>query len=191
MHFSTLVVFCVTMLVGHSLAAPVPAEWNDELVVRNPPSRVFAHAAQAAMLSAQIKKKVNPRPNAAIYWSGSRPGPHGKLVTVEADARRIAKMHGKETLEDHLENKKIHIPLQAQNPHSKKLWAIASNAFAQRTKGETHAYLGPVMRPQSVYVNHEKPTLMANPHVSKITEHHLPHGGSTVVKGHGSSHGRN
>lgn len=70
-------------------------------------------------------------------------------------------------------------PLQA---HSKKLWAVASNVFAERTKGETHAYLGPVMRSQCVYTSHEKPTLMAKPHVSKITEHQLPHGRNTVVK---------
>jgi len=187
MHISGPFVFCITMLIGSSLAAPVLTEWNDELVARIPPAR-FAHAAQAAMLSAQIKKKVNPRPNGSVFWSGSRPDHHGNMVPVLNDARKIAKQHGKETLEDHMDRHKIHIPDRSQNPHSKKLWGIASNTFAQRTKGDTHAYLGPVMRKESVYVNHEKPTLMNNAHVTRLTEHQLPHGGSAVVKGY-SSHG--
>ncbi|KAF9474367.1 hypothetical protein BDN70DRAFT_320592 [Pholiota conissans] len=183
MYISGIILFYITLLVSNTIAAPILTEWNDELVARHP-TKTFAHAAQAARLASQINKKVQPRPNGSVFWSGSRPDHNGKMVTVLNDARKIAKMHGKETLEDHMDRKKIHIPLKSQNPHSKKLWGIASNAFAQRTKGETHAYLGPVQRHESVYKNHEKPTLMNSHHVTKLTEHHLPHGGSHVVKGH-------
>ncbi|KAF9472038.1 hypothetical protein BDN70DRAFT_509820 [Pholiota conissans] len=179
--------FVAFVLFETSLAAPIAPEWNNELVARAPSHiylKTFAHAAQAPTLAKKIKTQVNPRPNGAVYWAGRRPDGHGGLVTVEHDARKIAKLQGKETLEDHLERHKINIPLQAQNPHSKKIWGISSGAFSERTKGEAHAYLGPVQRPQSIYQNQEKPNMMKNPHVTKLTEHDVHHITSKVVKGH-------
>ncbi|KAF8182582.1 hypothetical protein BJ912DRAFT_978294 [Pholiota molesta] len=176
MRLSAPFIVCITLLIGNSLAAPVFIESSDELVAR------MTHAEEAAAVHAQIHRDVNPKKDTSVFWSGNYPDANGKMVSVGAHARQQAKASGRETLEDHLHSKGIHIP--DRNPETRNLWLTASTVYAERSKGEVHTYLGSAVSPKSVYNTLEKPALMNNPHVKKVTEHQMPHGAQTVVKGH-------
>ncbi|KAF8196417.1 hypothetical protein BJ912DRAFT_955076 [Pholiota molesta] len=176
MRISAPFIVCITLLIGNSLAAPIFIESSDELVAR------ITHAEEAAAVHAQIHQHVNPKKNTSVFWSGEYRDANGKMVSAGDHARQQEKASGRETLEDHLHSKGIHIP--DRNPESRKLWLTASTVYAERSKGEVHTYLGTHQSPHSVYNTLEKPALMNNPHVKKVTEHQLPHGAKTIVKGH-------
>ncbi|KAJ3513422.1 hypothetical protein NLJ89_g2959 [Agrocybe chaxingu] len=164
-------------------AAPI-AEYFDEgeLAAREPlPS--LKHLAQAVGVARKLRTAIKPKPNGAVFWSGTKTTKKGKEVSVKADATKFAKKHGKETLNMALKKHGVKIPTEKQNPHSPRLWNIASKLMAQRAKGETHAVLGSKVRPGSVWKKIEKPTLMKNKKVTKVTEHNAATKKKTVTKG--------
>ncbi|KAJ3513421.1 hypothetical protein NLJ89_g2958 [Agrocybe chaxingu] len=163
-----------------SLISAAPIEYSSEgyLAVREP--KPIKNLFKAVGIAHKINKAVKPKPNGAVFWSGTKADKNGKQTSVRADAEKFAKKHGKETLNMQLNKHGVNIP--DKNPHSPRLWNIASKLMAHRAKGETHAFLGSKVRPGSVWNKIEKPTLMKNKKVHKVTEHNAATGKKTVTK---------
>ncbi|RDB15121.1 hypothetical protein Hypma_012667 [Hypsizygus marmoreus] len=172
--------FALTLfLLSSATAVPVPdAAAYSDLVVRAPITPALRGAA--LNVAKQIKNKLRPQPNQAVFWSGMKIGQNGKTTSVKADAQKYAKANGKETINQALAKNNIKIPSPSQNPASSRLWDFASKAWALRSKGETNAIVGDT-RPGSVYNRIEKPTLIKNPKVNKIVEHDMNKGTSSIV----------
>ncbi|KAF9482075.1 hypothetical protein BDN70DRAFT_930339 [Pholiota conissans] len=138
------------------------------------------------MISMKIGRKFKPKKDEAIFWAGclstNYPKDPNASISMEGPARQFAAAHGKSTLEDHLDKYKIKLPDASKNRHSMQLKEKALKTFAQRAHGETHAYLGSYVRPGSVYTNMEKPILLGNPRITKLTEHRVHAGKYKVVK---------
>jgi hypothetical protein len=180
MFISKIFVVFFTLLVGSALAAPVYTERPlDDLQLS---TRGLGHMAKAVRIALRIKKRLRPTPGKSVFWSGTRPSEH-EPVSVDDDAQNFAKAHGKEVLASTLEEHGINIPSHEENPYSSKMWDIASKTFAQRTSGHVHAILGSTRRPGNVYDTIEKPTLMKNKKVTKLTEYNAETWETTVVKG--------
>jgi len=178
MFISKVLVVLFALLVGSALAAPLRAERSlDDLRLS---SRGLGQMAKAAGLAVRLKKNIRPAPGKAVFWSGTRPGKNGP-VSVGKDAEHFAKAHGKEVLDPTKHG--ISIPTRKENPYSNKLWGFASKVYAQRASGDVHAILGSTRRPGNVYDTIEKPALMKNKKVTRLTEHDAATGKTTVVKG--------
>jgi len=68
---------------------------------------------------------------------------------------------------------KAGLKMPAWSPTDKKaqnIWTQASKIFAQQAKGNVNAHLGKEIRPNGIYYNVEKPALLKNKAVHKITE---------------------
>ncbi|KAF8966086.1 hypothetical protein BDZ97DRAFT_717331 [Flammula alnicola] len=186
MFMSKVLVFFIALLVGSAIAAPVLNERSDDLdldlVERAPvnPLKSFKHAAQAVSTIAKVKNGFRPKSGEAVFWSGTRPGKKGP-VSVHDDAQKFANQHGKSTINHGLAQKGIKIPSEKENPHSRRLWNVASKVWAQRASGDTHVILGGTVRPASVYNTIEKPVLLKNKKVTRLTEHNMQTGKNTVI----------
>jgi len=180
--FNYLVV-TFALLAGLVASAPIAADLSDEaeLVMRAPPSRGGGGMAKAVSVANQIRTKIRPKPNQAVFWSGTKTS-QGKTVSVKQDAQKFARKNGKETLNMALKKNGINIPSQKANPQSNRLWDIASKAWATRASGKTDAVLGGSVRPDSVWKRVEKPELMKNNKVTQVTEHNRQTGTSTITK---------
>ncbi|CAA7259003.1 unnamed protein product [Cyclocybe aegerita] len=167
-----------------SLVSAAPIEYSSEgdLASREPEPGI-KNLFQAVGIARKINKAVKPKPNGAVFWSGTKTDKKGKQTSVRADAEKFAKKHGKETLNMQLNKHGVNIP--DKNPHSPRLWNVASKLMAHRAKGDTHAFLGSKVRPGSVWNKIEKPTLMKNKKVTKVTEHNAATGKKTVTKSRG------
>ncbi|KDR70553.1 hypothetical protein GALMADRAFT_144466 [Galerina marginata CBS 339.88] len=182
MFISKVFLTLFALLLSTALAAPAPirqAPSRDDLQLS---TRGLGQLAKAAGMALKIKKNLHPTPGKAVFWSGSRPGKSGP-VSVGADAERFAAKHGKEVLNPSLQKHGINIPSRKESPYSNKLWGFASKVYAQRASGHVHAVLGSTRRPGNIYDTIEKPILMKNKKVTKITEHNAETGKATVVKG--------
>jgi len=104
-------------------------------------------------------------------------------VSAGKDAEKFAKAHGKEVLGKSLAKHGIKIPSKTKSPYSHKLWKFASKVYAQRASGHVHAVLGSTRKPGNIYDTIEKPALMKNKKVTKLTEHKAGSRKATVVKG--------
>ncbi|RDB30105.1 hypothetical protein Hypma_013842 [Hypsizygus marmoreus] len=168
----------VLLLLGSIIAAPINDLADSGLVRRVPISP--GQRAAALNVAKQIKNKLRPQPNQAVFWSGQKVGLNGKTMSVKADAQKWAKTNGKETINQGLAKHNIKIPPMRKNPASDRLWDVASKAWAVRAKGETNAIVGN-RRPGNVYDRVEKPALLKNPNVNKIVEHDRNSGTSSTV----------
>ncbi|RDB20310.1 hypothetical protein Hypma_012635 [Hypsizygus marmoreus] len=181
MLFSPVSLALTLILLSSAAAAPVPdAAAYSDLVVRAPGPITPAQQAAALKVAKQIKNKLRPQPDQAVFWSGTKKGQDGKTASVKPDAQKYAKANGKETINQALAKNNIKIPPPSQNPASPRLWDVASKAWALRSKGETNAVVGD-RRPGNVYDRIEKPTLIKNPNVNKIVEHDKNKGTSSTV----------
>jgi len=166
-------------LIGLVVAAPISDRSTElDLLTREPNLKQLGQAVTTAV---KIKAKLKPPTNGAVFWSGQKKGAHGPESVIH-DAAKFAKDHGKQTLEQGLEKSKIRIPDRKENPHSDKLWKVASKTWADRSKGETHAIVGGTVRPNSIWNTVEKPKLMSSKKVTKITEHNVDTKTSKVTK---------
>ncbi|RDB20317.1 hypothetical protein Hypma_012638 [Hypsizygus marmoreus] len=178
MLFSRLSLVLTLLIFGSVTAAPVPDAYTySTLILRAPMTP--AHKAAAVQVLKQVKNKLRPQPNQAVFWSGTTTK-DGKLTSIRHDAGDYAKANGKETIHQALEKNNIKIPGPRNNPASTRLWDAASKIWAFRSKGETNAILGD-RRPGNVYDNIEKPRLIKNPDVNKIVEHDKNKGTSSTV----------
>ncbi|KIM35476.1 hypothetical protein M413DRAFT_32494 [Hebeloma cylindrosporum] len=192
MFISKIFLVLFALLFSSALAAPLlvgsalrsPARIERSLDDPQLSTRGFAHIVQAARIAGQIKRKVRPTPGKAVFWTGRIPHPNKSHdpVSVQGSTEKWAKAKGKEVLEPTLKMHGIHIPSQDHNPYAPKLWNIASQVYAQRASGHVHAIVGTELRDGNTYQKIEKPELMNNNKVTKITEHNAATGGTTVVK---------
>ncbi|CAA7258989.1 unnamed protein product [Cyclocybe aegerita] len=176
--------FVVSFGLFFGLVAAAPIELPSEQLVKRGPTNAVKpnHMAQAVKVANKIRTNLKTDPDKAVFWSGTRQGKKGP-VSVKDDAARFAKQEGKETINMALKKSNIKIPTEQQNPHSTRLWDFASKVWAKEAEGETHAVLGGTVRPASVYNKIEKPELLKNDKVTKLTEHNVDTKGKTVVKG--------
>ncbi|KAF8192050.1 hypothetical protein BJ912DRAFT_275409 [Pholiota molesta] len=187
MFIPKFLVVLLALLLGSVIAAPAYYERSDEveLEARQRGLSRFRQAAQSVAINRQVKQKLRPKAGEAVFWSGSTPDAHGKPVSARVHAEQFAKTHpGTSTVNHALAKHGISIPDKPQNRYSDKMWGVASKVWAERAHGDTHVVLGGHVRPGSVYNTIEKPTLMNNHRVTKVTEHNVATGKSTVVKGH-------
>ncbi|KAF8160290.1 hypothetical protein BJ912DRAFT_902216 [Pholiota molesta] len=178
-----LVVF-LALLLGSVVAAPTYYERSDEVALEARQRGIgqFKQAAQAVSTINQVKKAFRPKSGEAVFWSGTRKDAHGHPVSVHGDAQKFAHAHDKSTINHGLAQHGIKIPERHENKYSDHIWNVASKVWAERAHGDTHAVLGGTVRPGSVYNTIEKPILMKNERVTKLTEHNMETGKSTVVK---------
>ena len=186
MFTSKFLVFFIAALLAPSIAAPI---WNGrpetaDLQARAPTKGAerFRHAAQAVKTINKVNKVFHPKEGEAVFWSGTRKGPGDTRVSVHGDAQKFAHEHGKSTINHGLSQHGVRIPDRKENHYSDHIWNEASKTWAERAHGSTHAILGGHVRPQSVYKTIEKPILMKNDRVTKLTEHNMETGTNTVVK---------
>ncbi|KIM35477.1 hypothetical protein M413DRAFT_32495 [Hebeloma cylindrosporum] len=193
MFISKIFLVLFALLFSFALAAPVPGgsalaapdRKERSLDVPQLSARGFAHIVQAAKVATQIKKKLKPTPGKAVFWSGVVPHPTkaDKWLSVQDQAESWAKANGKETIDPSLKKEGVHMPLRKDNPFTQKLWDFASKVYAKRTSGHVHVVLGTKLREKNTYENIEKPVLLKNKKVTKITEHNAATGEKTVIKG--------
>lgn len=179
MFISKVVVVFSALLVSSVIAAPVITERSLDEVELLPRAGLGFKGAAAAIAS-KIRSSLKPKPGGAVFWSGSAPGKGGKNVSVKKQAEKFAKKNDKETIGQAMKRTDIKIP--KNNKWYKPLWEMASNVFAKHSKGDTHAILGSKRTPGNIYERIEKPTLMNNSKVTKLTEHNVATGESAVVK---------
>lgn len=184
MFTSKFLVFFFAAFLAPSIAAPIWHGGSDtaDLQAREPAKGSLKHAVQAVSTINKVNKGFHPKEGEAVFWSGTRSGPHDTRVSVHGDAQKFAHDHGKSTINHGLSHNGIRIPDRKENPHSDHIWNVASKVWAERAHGDTHAILGGAVRPQSVYKTIEKPILMKNDRVTKLTEHNMETGKKTVVK---------
>ncbi|KAF8160291.1 hypothetical protein BJ912DRAFT_1151068 [Pholiota molesta] len=174
----------LALLLGSVIAAPTFYERSDEVELEARQDK-FKHAAHAVRINNQVSKSLRPKSGEALFWSGSTPDAHGNRVSARVHAEQYSSTHpGTSTINHALAKSGIHIPNTPQNQYSDHMWNHASKVWADRAHGDTHVILGKNVRPGSVYNKIEKPTLMNNHGVHKVTEHSMGGGGSHVVKGH-------
>jgi hypothetical protein len=173
------VLFFSLLLVSSVIGAPVLTERSlDEVELL--PRAGGGMSKKAASAFKKITSFLRPKPGKAVFWSGMFKKKGGGDVSVKRKAENFAKSQGKETIGHALHRQNIRIP--GNDPHTNQLWDHASHTFAKHASGETHAVLGPKMREGNVYERIEKPTLLKNDKVTKLTEHNPETGGSSVVK---------
>jgi len=178
---------CLRLIIAFTLvaklvaSAPIVTDFFDdaELVIRGPGAN---DKAKAVSIAHQIRRKLRPEPNKAVFWSGTKVDENGKTVSVLKDAKNFAKKTGKETINMSLKKKGIAIPSQQTNSLARRLWHMASKTMAKRASGDTHAVLGENIRKDSVWKTIEEKELMKNDKVTKVTEHNQKTGTSKVTK---------
>jgi hypothetical protein len=137
------------------------------VVSRNLKGVGFQHVAEVVSISNKILLALKPKPNTSVFWSGQS----SKDVSVKTKAHKFAKCNNKETVNMALRRLGIKIPTVKQNPLSWRIWEIASKILATRARGEVDVVLGEMIGVESVWMRIEKPALMKNEKVHKITEH--------------------
>ncbi|RDB20219.1 hypothetical protein Hypma_012664 [Hypsizygus marmoreus] len=159
-------------LLSSAAAAPTPhsAARPDHVVPMPKESMTAAQHAAALQIEKQIEDKLHPKPDQAVFWSGSKMSKKGKPVSVKRDAQKYATAAGKQTINQALAKNNIKIPPPSMNPASARIWEKASETWASRSKGEVNAFVGD-KHPNSVYDRIEKPTLIRNNNVNKVVEH--------------------
>jgi len=181
MLISKVFVVFFALLVSSVIAAPVLTDRSLDEVELLPrrldgPTRAIA---------SRIRKTLRPKPNGTVFWSGRVPkngkkGFKGNGVSVKKYADKFAKNNGKETVSQAMKRTNNKIP--NNNKKKMKLWEVSSKVFALHASGDIHAILGSKRRDKNIYDKIEKPTLMNNPKVTKLTEHNVVTGKTTVVK---------
>jgi hypothetical protein len=180
MFISRVLLVLFALLATTVIAAPVWHERSLEELQLS--ARGFRQIKQAVGIALKLKKNLRPAPHQAVFWSGTKSSKHGP-VSVGADAQHFAHAHGKEVLNNEsLKKHGINIPSRKDSPYSTRLWKIASKVYAQRASGDVHAILGSARRPGNVYDTIEKPALLKNKKVTKLTEHNAETGKTTIVK---------
>ena len=173
------------LLVSLAIAAPVVKERSpDELQLSargiQPMTQAAKHMKKAIKIMRKIGHNFNPKPDKSVFWNGrSTINPHHSVMP---EAVKFAKAQKKEVIHHALKTQGIRIPWPATNPHSQRLWNFASKTFAKKASGHVHAFIGPVYAQDSVYRKIEKPELLKNSKVTKLTEHNVGTGTSNVVK---------
>lgn len=105
---------------------------------------------------------LETKPNTAYFYSGLG-------VNGAEKAEMMAHEHGCVTLESKLsENGMVMPEYNPQDKASVAAWSGASEAYAARASGDVHVVVGDKMHDQSVFVQTEYPTLLANEKVSRI-----------------------
>jgi hypothetical protein len=126
----------------------------------------------------KLKNILKTQDHQATFWSGRR-----KSVSSQKAAEDHAQGRDGKTLEMALKEGDAKMP--PWTPGDKKVqrkWTQAAKIFSKKAKGDVHAHIGETVRPNSVYVSTEKPTLLRNKGVNSITEH--KHDGThSVVRG--------
>ena len=164
----TIFSLLIVLLVGLVNAAPLP---DADLSLQ-----------RCGMPSQQLKQALKTGPDQAKFWSGKTNGVSSRLT-----AQAQAKATGGKTLDMAMKEGGIKIPSKPppgpkQKIQDQRNWKKPSTIFAQKVQGKVDVYLGKVVKPDSVYNVYEKPALMKNPKVTKITEH--SHDGKpNVIKG--------
>ena len=181
MFVSKVFVVFVALLVSSVIAAPVLKEQSpDELQLLPRSGRL---TGKAAVIAVQIKNRLRPKPGKAVFWSRSVETKKGG-VTVSESANRhaedFAKSKGKEVIHHSMARVGVKIPKNIR--HQGMLWRTASKVFAKHASGDTHAVLGSKLAKKNVYETIEKPILLKNSKVNKLTEHNAETGVATVVK---------
>ena len=178
MFISKVTVVFFALLVSSVISAPVLKERSpDELELLPRAGRI---TGKAAVIAAQITTRLRTKPGKAVFWSGRVENKKGGAESVRPHAEKFAKTHGKELLHQALARVNIKIP--KTNPQQEKLWKVASKVMAKHASGHTHAVLGSSLAKTNIYHSIEKPTLLKNPNVHKLTEHNAQTGAATVVK---------
>jgi hypothetical protein len=136
------------------------------VVVRNRKFIRPQHIVDVITISNKLIQALKPELDMSVFWSGRTKG-----VSVGTKAQKFAKYYNKETVGMALQRLGIKIPTAKQNPLSWHIWELASKLFATRTCGEVNVVLGKKSLSGSVWMKIEKPTLMKNLKVTKITEH--------------------
>jgi len=172
------------LLVSSVIAAPVVKERSPDDTVQL--SARSDHMKQAVKIARQIKRTLMPTPGKSVFYTGAKPSKNKGRLPVQAKqtAEYFAKANGgKELLGNALAKAKIRIPSKEKNPLAlPRLWRFASKAFAMKSSGAVHAFIGKTVRPGNDYHNVEKPALLKNKKVTKLIEHNTETGASTVVK---------
>lgn len=180
--FKNLSCIVAFALVARLVAsAPIVTNLFDdaELVIRGASA---SDKAKAVTIAHQIRRKLRPGLNKAVFWSGTKVDEDGKPVSILKDAKDFAKKTGKETIDMSLKKEGITIPSQQANPLARRLWHMASKTMAKRASGDTHAVLGENVRKGSVWKTIEEKELMKNNKVTKVTEHNPQTGTTKVTK---------
>ncbi|KIM34842.1 hypothetical protein M413DRAFT_14879 [Hebeloma cylindrosporum] len=192
MFISKIVVILFAVLVGSALAAPVRIERSlDDVqlsprgVLKVPHSREAinrSHRSQAMKVFLKINQKLKPKPGKSVFWTGKVPkNGNPEAVTIQPDAEHWAAVRNKEAIDPMLKKKGVNMPSRDDNRYAGALWKHASRVFAHRASGHVHTLLGSVIRKNAIYKNIEKPILMQNNKVTRLTEHDVLTGTKTVV----------
>lgn len=105
---------------------------------------------------------LETKPNTAYFYSGLG-------VNGAEKAEMMAREHGCVTLEAKLSENGMTMPeYDPQNKETVAAWNGASRAYAERVSGDVHVVVGDKMHDQSVFVQTEYPTLLANEKVGRI-----------------------
>jgi len=134
------------------------------------------HMKQGLAIFQKLPKVPPPKPDQAVFWSGTKPDGRGGTVSVQKDAMLFGI-----TAWHHLKTWGIKIPSWKKNPVVPLVWGAVSDKYATDASGIVHSVLGN-RRPGNVYDNIEKPALMKNPKVTMLIEHDALTKQSKVVK---------
>jgi hypothetical protein len=109
-------------------------------------------------------------------------------VSSRVAAKEYAEKTGGKTLAMAITDAGIKLPDKVppgpnKRAKSQRIWAPPSIKFAKQAQGDIHVFVGKKVNPLSVYSVHEKPLLLKNSKVTRVTEHHLD-GTTNVIKGH-------
>jgi hypothetical protein len=167
MFYQRLSVLSLILLVSLVNTAPVPG--------RDP-----------ATPSQELNQALKTGPGQAIFWSG-KTMVEGKKRSARLDAWKQAESTGGKTLDMAMKEGGIPIPSKPppgpkQKIQDQRQWKKPSIIFAKKAQGEIDVHLGEAVKPDSVYNQYEKPKLLANPKVTKVT-HRRPDGSTEVIKG--------
>lgn len=110
----------------------------------------------------RLNRALATKPDEAHFWSG-RVNKYG----VENPAKQFANEQGAVTLEKLLDRQGIKMPEWSVAPDA---WAVVSRVYAENASGTARVFLGNDVRPRSVWETIERPTLTANPSVTRIIE---------------------
>jgi hypothetical protein len=167
MFHQRLSIFSLILLVGLVNTAPTPG--------RDPTTP-----------SQELNQALKTGPGQAIFWSG-KTIVDGKKRSSRLDAWKHAESTGGKTLDMAMKDGGIPIPEKVppgpkKSVKSQRKWKKPSIIFAKKAQGEIDVHLGELVNPDSVYNKYERPKLLENPKVTKVTEHR-PDGSAEVIKG--------
>ena len=126
--------------------------------------QMYAISKEAAEFTNSISHKLRTPKDTAYFWSGTTDGIGGKTRALE-----IANQRGGYTLEKLVTDNSISMPVwDENNPAVVAKWQSTSVRYAKNASGKVYAIIGKDVRPNSVWLNYELPTLKANPKVTQI-----------------------